>query len=361
MCRFIINTNEILENLRKAKGIVGRKVKICAVVKANAYGFGQNKICTLLKNSVDYFAVARLSEFLKYRELDINKPCLILSPLFSNELVVAIKNGAEVTVDSLETLERVERIALKFNIIAKIHIKLDTGMNRYGIKDENELKRVLERLKQCDNVKLIGCYSHLFEATSKNVVTIQRERFLCFKSIIESSNPNCLFHLANSKGLLNKENHFDMVRLGFDLYSSENSEHKFITQISAVKEVKKGETISYNANYKAKKDITIAICSAGYADGVNRHLEDFYVLINGKKARIIGNICMDSFMVDISNIEAKVCDEVVIFGKSEERVISVCDLANYCATIPYEIFTNISSRVKRVYRWRNYAGYCRKV
>jgi len=359
MCQFIVSTNAILENLYNVKKSLDKNTKICAIVKANAYGFGASKICVLIKNCVDYYAVARLSEFLKFKEYEIDKPCLILTPLYKKELVVAIKNDAEITISVNSDIDFINDIAKNWNKTVKVHLKIDTGMSRYGFKDFCEIEKALNKIKTSENIKLVGCYSH-FLNSANNVVTIrQRELFEKVKVLIEKFWGNCLFHLSNSNGIKDKKNIFNMVRLGFDLYNS--NEHKFITNITEIKNLQKGDTVSYNGLFKAKKQTKVAVCGVGYADGLSRLHAKGYVLINGKKAKILGSICMDAIIVDITGIDALVGDEVVIFGKSKESMISVCDLAKECGTIPYEIYTSISSRVKRVYRWRNYASYSRKV
>lgn len=364
MCRFIVCNNEILDNLKEVRKRLNRNTLVCAVVKADAYGFGMAKICHLLKSRVDYFAVARVSEFLKYKELGIDKPCLILSPLQNREYVIAIKEKAEITIDNCEDLEYVIGLCKNYNTSCKIHLKIDTGMNRYGIKTKEMLIKILEKIKESAVIDLVGCYSHLYNAQKTQFVEKQKEKFVEFKEIILSLGFSPIFHIANSIGSKDSSLAFDMVRIGYSLYTKgKGSEHKFICEVSSIKKINKGEIVSYCGTFKAKKDMLIAVCNAGYADGVNRHLSNKgRVIINGKYCKILGNICMDSFMVDISDVDdVKKGDEVIIFGVFKEKSISVCDLARLCATIPYEIYTSISKRVKRVYRWRRYEYYNRKI
>lgn len=353
MCEFEINLKEILKNFNEVKNCLDENVKVCVVVKANAYGFGAGKICQLLNYKADYFAVARLCEFLKIREI-VSKPVLILSPLSENEMRVAVSKNAEISISDVESLVQVNKIAKRKNKIAKIHVALDTGMNRFGIKTEVDLKKFLKLLKKMENVQVVGTFSHLYDAENEEKTSVQRDMFLKFKKMIEKQKFHPIFHFANSVGLKDKSNQFDMVRLGIDLYLSKNDKHKLKSNILLVKEVKKGETISYGGTFRADKNMRIAICSGGYADGISRSLSSRGdVLISGKRASIVGTICMDVFMCDITEIEGvKVGDEVVIFGSQKESAISVCEIASKCDTISYEIFTRISERVKRVYRWR---------
>lgn len=353
MCEFEINLKEILKNFNEVKNCLGGNVKICVVVKANAYGFGAGKICQLLNHKADYFAVARLCEFLKIREM-VSKPVLILSPLSETEMKVAVSKNAEISISDVESLVKVNKISKSKNKIAKIHVALDTGMNRFGIKTENDLKTFLRTLKKMKNVQVVGAFSHLYDSENKEKTLVQREMFLKFKKLIEKQKFYPIFHFANSLGLKDKSNQFDMVRLGIDLYLSKNDMHKLKANILLVKEVKKGETISYGGTFRADKNMRIAVCSGGYADGISRFLSSRGdVLISGKRSSIVGTICMDVFMCDITEIGGvKVGDEVVIFGSQKESAISVCEIASKCDTITYEIFTRISERVKRVYRWR---------
>lgn len=353
MCEFVVNLKEILKSFDKAKSNLSKGVKVCLVLKANAYGFGANKICSLLKFKADYFAVARLSEFLKIKELT-TKPILILSPLTQNEIKVAVEHGGEISVGSVENLKIVNMVAKSKKKTAKIHIVLDTGMNRFGVKTFAELEKMLDLVAEMKNVSVVGVYSHIYDAENKERTACQREKFLEFKNQIEKHGFKPIFHFANSQGLKDKANQFDMVRLGFDLYYSPENLHIFKANILEIKDVKKGENISYSGAYTASNDMKIAICSAGYADGVPRCLAALgNVIVSGREAKIVGRICMDVFMCDISSIEnVHVGDEVVIFGRQKQSLISVCKVAENCGTIAYEIYTGISDRVKRVYKWR---------
>lgn len=354
MCLFCVNLKEILSNFDNAKKCLNKKVKVCAVVKANAYGFGAEKICTLLKHKADYFAVSRLSEFLKLKNAGVKKPILILSPLLKEELPCAVENGAEITLSSIENLEELAKALKKKKKTAKVHIALDTGMSRFGIKTKQELERFLEKAIKLKNIEIVGVFSHLYSPTNQFITRKQRNKFIAFKNQILSFGFKPIFHLSASEGLKNKDNQFDMVRLGFDLYDSKKNLHCFKTKIVEIKTLKKGESVSYNGTFVAPYEMKIAVCEAGYADGLRRALSNKgEVIINGLKVPIVGNICMDCFMADISEcINAQIGDEVIIFGTDRKNSISVCEIAENCDTIPYEIYAGISNRVKRIYKWR---------
>jgi len=347
MCEFVIDTNEILKNLQKTKNKLNTGTKICGVVKANAYGFGLGEIYELIKDKVDYFAVARLNEFLDLKRLGNIKPCLILSPLYVEELKTALQDGAEITISTNSDIVLIDKIAKNLNKKAKVHIKVDTGMNRFGYNDFSLLRKVLKKIKLLENIEVVGLFSHFYDTQSKEVVLKQRSKFIFFKKLVNKFGFNPICHLSSSKGIIDKQNQFNMVRLGFDLYHS--NKHELVSKVLEIKNIKKDESVGYSGKFVANKDLEIAVCEGGYADGILRRLDKSYVLINGEKCKIIGNICMDSFMAIVPKNKVKVNDKVTIFGKNQEKFISVCDIAKLCDTIPYEIYLNISNRVKRVY------------
>lgn len=352
MCEFVINLKEILNNFNRAKAKLEKNVKVCAVIKADAYGFGANKICQLLNIKADYFAVARLSEFLRIEKI-AQKPILILSPLSERETKVAIERDAELSISSIERLRIANNIARAKHKKAKIHLVVDTGMNRFGLKTIAELKSFLKALNKLKNIELVGVYSHLFDAGDSQRTSLQNEKFNEFRSIILKFGFTPIFHLVNSIGLNDKQNQFDMVRLGLGIYHSKSNAHCFKAQIVELKDILKGEYIGYSGTFIAERQMRVAVCSAGYADGVPLAISNCgQVLVNGQKANVVGRVCMDCFMCDVSGVGCEIGDEVVIFGGQKESVISVCELAHRCGTIEYEIYTGISDRVKRVYKWR---------
>lgn len=362
MSRFVIYLREILNNLNRVKASLPH-AKICAVIKANAYGFGYKKICYLLRNSVDYFAVARLKEFLDYKKLDFSVPCLILNPLDKREISSAVENGAEMTISNLQNLIDIQEISKTKNIVARVHLKIDSGLSRFGLNDEKELDGLLKVLKTCSNIQLVGVYSHIHSASNQKITAYQRQKFQRSIEIIRNKGYNPIIHFANSEGLKNKQNVFDMVRLGFDLYDlGGNCSHSLEANVLEIKNLQKGQTAGYDAKFCPKKPTKIAICSIGYADGVPRRFsKKGYVLIKGIKCKVVA-ICMDVLMVDISATnDVQIGEKVVVFGKFCQSHISVCDFAKNCDTIPYEIYTNISNRVKRIYKWRRNASYIREI
>lgn len=362
MSRFVIYLGEILNNFNKVKASLPN-TKICAVIKANAYGFGFKKICHLLKNNVDYFAVARLKEFLDYKKLNISVPCLILNPLDRREVASAVENGAEITISNLQNLIDVQEISSIKNRTSRVHLKIDTGLSRFGICGDKELDSFLSILKTSPNVQLVGVFSHIHSANRQKPTLFQRQKFIRSIEIIQKKGYNPIIHFANSEGLKTKENVFDMVRLGFDLYdNSGKCSHSLEANVLEIKNINKGQSAGYDAKFCPKKQTTLAICSIGYADGVPRRFsKSGYVYIKGQKCKVV-EICMDILMADASSVkDLQIGENVTIFGKNFQTHISVCDFAQKCDTIPYEIYTNISNRVKRIYKWRRNASNIREI
>ena len=319
-------------------------------MKANAYGFGMEKIAKNIRNIVDYFAVARVYELIKLRNAGVYNKVLILSPIIDNtQILQAIKYNGDITVSSAEELEKVNRIALSHSEIAKVHLKVDTGMNRFGVKSLSEFKDILELANSLYNVSIVGLYSHFAVSHDIDTVNMQLNKFEKFINICHKRNIYPLIHISSSKQSKNPICAYDMVRLGIDLY--DNDDIVFSGEILEIKELRKGEKLGYNQTFTADNDTIVACINIGYGDVSVRKLSNKgKILINGEKCNIIGNVCMDCLFADISGIEAKIGDIAVLFGKQKENTISICEVANTCDTISYELFTSINERVKRIYK-----------
>ena len=342
--------------------------KIMSVVKANAYGHSATDIAAALqKAGTDFFAVSNISEALQLRENNITKPILILgyTPL---ELASTLyENDISQCVYSLEYAAGLSAKAAEQGVNIKIHIKLDTGMSRLGFDCRNNnlygIKDAITSAK-LPNFILEGVFTHFAVAdrtpSSEDGFTDLQSK-LFYKSIVimENNGLNIPFkHCCNSAALLlDSDKHLDLCRPGIILYGlspAYEPEFKrgFIpvmtlkSVVSMVKEIHDGETVSYGRSFKAKKTIKVATVAVGYADGYPRALSNkAYVIINGKKANIIGRVCMDQMVVDVTDIEnVSMGDEVILFGPE----LPVEILANICNTIDYEIVCGISPRVPRV-------------
>lgn len=309
---------------------------------------GAKKICYELQNFCDYFAVSSAKEFYEIRGLT-SKPIVILDPVFG-DLKRLAKAGAELTVSSQESLERIIDISEEVNEKIKVHIAINTGMNRFGFKSKKEVFETISKIKKTQNVIISGVFSHYFDAKTKEFADFQFKRFMHIKQFILSEfNLNAIYHLANSDGILNK-NGFDMVRAGMVIYT--DKKYPTITLKSRVLDIQylnQYESAGYSAVFRAKDKSKVAIVGIGYGDGIIRNIAGKgYVLINNKLAKIVA-VCMDTLIVDATNVEVKIFDEVTLIGKSKDKQIFICDMARWCDTIEYEIIVRLSERIERRY------------
>ena len=356
-----INLNAILHNINVHKSLLKPETKMCAMVKAYSYGLGGYEIAEFLQHHhIDYLGVAYADEGVDLRKNGITTPILVMNPEQGSYDVI-IDYNLEPEIYSLRVLELfANQLQLK-GIQQKypIHIKIETGMHRLGFK-EHEIDELVENLKKY-NVKVASIFSHLSSAdvpeeddyTMEQIHTFQRVS----SKISEALGYQPIRHILNTAGITYYSDYqFEMVRIGIGMVGiSANPEVKkqlqsavtFKTVISQISEVKQGESIGYNRKYKAEKDTRIATIPVGYADGIPRLIgnKKGFVGIQNQKVSIVGNICMDMLMVDLQNIKAKEGDEVIIFNGNP----TLEEFSGYCQTIPYEVLTSISRRVKRIY------------
>lgn len=360
-----ISKSAIIHNFKEIKSRAG-KAQIIAVVKADAYGHSDKIVAPILENSgADGFAVSNIEEALSLRTQGIKKPILILGYTPVNCVKTLAENNISQCVYSLEYAKLLSEYASVSQVNLNIHLKLDTGMSRIGFdlrKDTEGIKEAIKAAKLgCFNVE--GVFTHFAAADSDNNKNIsftegQYNRFSAGVEALrrEGVNPQ-IVHCDNSAALCRGKYTLDAVRPGIILYGL-TPDRAFDTNlnlkpvmsvksvVSLVKTIKKGDTVSYGMTYKAEKDMKIATVAAGYADGYPRKLSNKgEVLIHGKRAKIIGRICMDQFMADVSNIDkVAIGDEVTLFGAG----LSVDEIAEKCDTINYEIVCGIAPRVPRV-------------
>lgn len=343
-----VNLTAIKNNLAGVRKLLKHNQKLCVVAKANCYGLGAKMVCKSLNKFVDYFAVSSADEFYQINKI-VDKPIVILDPIFKG-LKKLIKQGAEFTISNFKSLRVLFHESEKLKQQIRVHIAINTGMNRFGFKTEKDLFEVLTIIKKSQKIIISGVFSHYFGANNENFASFQYNRFLDIKNFcIKNFDLNCIYHLANSDGIIYK-NGFDMVRAGMVLYSDKSYQTITLkTRILDIQKLAKNETAGYGAVYISKGQRTVAIIGIGYGDGIMRNIvKNGYVLINGNYAKIIA-ICMDTMLVDITEITAKIYDEVVLIGRSKNKQIFICDMASWCDTIDYEIIVRLSNRIERKY------------
>ena len=354
-----IDMNAMVENLNHFRSLLGPATKIMAMVKAFSYGSGAVEIAKLLEfQRVDFLAVAVADEGVELRESGITTPIIVMNPEpFSFQNMFEYK--LEPNIYSFSLLKEFSK-AVQYNALLNfpVHIKIDTGMNRLGFKREEEIAQVIHYIKETGNLIIRSVFSHLaasddpsFDSFTKS----QIDRFEILSSMfLNEFDYRILRHILNSAGVERfSEYRFDMARLGIGLYgiSSVGGKLKNIsilkTSVSQIKDVSPEETIGYNRSGKVTKPSKVAVIPIGYADGLSRRLGNHIgrAYINGLYVPVIGNICMDMCMLDVTGVDVKEGDEVELFGPH----IPVTELAQKTGTISYEILTGISQRVKRIY------------
>lgn len=350
-----INLSAFKENILKIKNRIPKKTKLLLVVKANAYGHGSIELSSYAQknNLCDYFGVSSIEEAIELRNSNIRLPIIVLGSIYpTKNFKYLLEYKITPTISSLLLLKELDRYLKKNSKRISIHIKLETGMNRIGAQPYTVLK-MIEYIQNTKNITLEGIYSHLSSADTDKDYTNQQIN--TFSTFIESL-PKTQFikHIANSYATLYYPNsHFDMVRCGLAAYGSIENFKEILTlktKIVFIKQVKKGSSISYSRTFITPRKIKIATIPVGYGDGYLRSLSNKAVVkIKDKFVPILGNITMDMTMIDITGIDAKVGDDVIVFGGSEKN-ISIIETAKKANTIPYEITTLITKRVKRIYK-----------
>ncbi|MEN8125202.1 MAG: alanine racemase [Bacteroidota bacterium] len=354
-----IDSKAIQHNLRYFKSKINLQTKLMVVIKAFAYGSDSVAVAKVLeKEKIDYLAVAYTNEGVVLRKAGIKLPILVLHPQLENfENIIDYR--LEPNLYSFKSFLYFKRLAGDRNLKDyPVHIKLNSGMNRLGFK-MNDLKKLQNVLLDLDHLKISSIYSHLAASEDFLEREFTQQQISDFnkmsEALIDVLNYKPLRHISNTSGIINyPEAQFDMVRLGIGFYGFGNDDLEtkklknvcnLKTKISQIQNINKGETVSYNRKFKAKKLSKIAIIPIGYADGINRALSNGkgYVTINDQKAPIAGTVCMDIIMADITKIDCKEGDEVIVFNHQDH----VLDLAKSTNTIPYEILTSISQRVRR--------------
>jgi alanine racemase len=356
-----INLNALVHNLNYYRSRLRPDTKIMAMVKAASYGSGSFEIANILQfHHVDYLAVAYTDEGTELRKAGISLPVMVMNPEVQGFEAI-FRHKLEPEIYNMRLLNQLgEELKQYEGDPVRIHIKLDTGMHRLGF-EEADINELIVRLKNYRQIRVASVFSHLAasdESEHDGFTRMQFEKFRRMSDLIASSfDYPLLRHLLNSSGILRfSEAQLDMVRLGIGLYgiaaTPQEQQHlmqvaTLRTAISQIRHVPANETIGYSRAGKLKRDTVVATVAIGYADGINRRLGNGVgkMYVNGSFAPVIGNVCMDMTMLDVTDITAREGDEVIVFGPE----LPVTEIAKDLNTIPYEVLANISQRVKRVY------------
>ncbi len=347
MIKLCVDTKKYNANISKIKSNLKKGTKLCAVVKANAYGLGAENISKATESNVDCFAVAFSFEGLRLREIGVKKPILHLSPYENEYLEESIKQNITLSVFEKSQLKDIAYHAKKAGKKASVQIKINSGMNRYGVKEKSAFYSMLNQVETSKNLTVTGVFSHL-SGRDAEFATFQKDKFLAM-----TENLKIAKHISASYGTrLGKSFHMDMVRVGIDLIGTGSDKIfqqtvTFKSEIVAFQKVESGEYVGYGDYFQAKGKIKVAIIRGGYADGVNRLIRNGgCVIIKGRMCKIVGSVCMDCFFADVTGVKCETGDSVEIFSEN----LPLESYAKTIKTIPYEALTQISERVVREYQ-----------
>lgn len=363
--RVLIDLDAIRANYRILKENIPSDVAVMPVIKANAYGHGMVETAHALSGlGASHFAVALPEEGIDLRLSGIEGEILVLGAAMPAAASDAVRYGLTQTVFTPEMVALLEAEAIAQNREALVHIKLDTGMNRIGLRTNEEAQRLADALKTAPHVHPTGIYTHFADADSPleggalNAFT--RQQLCRFKQLRTCFDPSIPAHVANSAmSLLAPEAYFSMIREGISLYGYPPVETSlpfvpalsWLTEVVHVKEIQPGDTIGYGRTFTAQKPMRIATVAVGYGDGYHRACSNRgSMLIHGQLAPIVGRVCMDQTMVDVTHIpQVQSGDEVVLIGRQGQRTIDAEQLARWADTISYEVLLAITVRVPRIY------------
>lgn len=358
-----INLSNIAENVVNIKKSLDKNTKLMTIVKAYGYGHGALEVAKIcIENGADWLGVAIVSEAMELRNAGIKEPILVLGSITENNIHHIIENDITQTIFSYETAKKLSKIAEKLNKFANIHIKIDTGMSRLGFLPTNETIKEILKINELPFIKITGIFTHFStsDEIDKSFSINQFDTFTEFTKKLEQNGiSNIMKHISNSGAILDLPKYnLDMVRAGIIIYGLYPSEQvskniplkpamTIKTHISFIKEVDELSSISYGRTHTTRVKSKIATIPVGYADGYARNLSNRgRVIVNGQYAKIVGNICMDQFMIDVTHIDdINIGDFVTLIGDG----ISVEEVAKLQNTINYEVVCCIGKRVPRIY------------
>ena len=361
-----VSLDNIKHNIGLIRSRLNPETKYLAVVKANAYGHGMEAVANCaLESGAAYLGVAFAEEGVRLRLAGVTAPILLLGATDEDHMDDVIRHGLMPTVFLEETLHLLQTHAAKLNMVCRVHLKADTGMNRIGFTSEAEFTEAILLLKSCPNLVLDGLFTHfaVSELPDPSFTLLQAERFCRYVAIAHENGLHPLLHASNSAAALHLPGaQFDMVRGGIAMYGCNPAGYaiegddlrpvlSWHSHITHVKTIPAGEGVSYGLKFVTPCEMRIGTVAVGYGDGYKRCLSGKAdVLVRGRRARQVGTICMDQMMVDLSDIpEAVVGDDVVLLGSQGKESITADELADLAGTISYEILLSLSERVPRIY------------
>ena len=362
--RVKIDLDAISENFDAIREKAG--VPVMAIIKADAYGHGAIQVARLLQDKCAFFGVSSMLEAMELRQAGLTTPILILGHTPVNAYATAIVHGIRPAIFHYEDALALSEAAVRLNKTAPFHFAVDTGMSRLGFQVSEESADLCAKIAALPGLEAEGLFSHFATADCDNLrrAKEQAERFDVFDAMLKNRGINIpIRHLDNSAGLMNFSRHYEMVRSGIVTYGMYPSEEvskdllalkpalQWLSRVTHVKVLPAGREISYGGTYVTTRDTRIATVPVGYADGYRRNLSGkFYVLIHGKRAPILGRICMDQLMVDVSHIpETQVNDRVTLVGRDGDEEITMEAISAVADSFNYEFVCGISRRVPRIY------------
>lgn len=364
-----IDLDAIAYNMEQMKQNIRPETKVMAVIKADGYGHGAVQIAEMMErwNYIWGFAVATLDEAVVLRTEGIQKPILVLGCVFPDQYMEMLKHEIRMNIYTEEMAESISRMAAREGKTAYMHIKLDTGMSRLGFGINEQSAETIKRISKMPNVNMEGIFTHFTKADEKDksFTKKQIQEFVWMAERLKEKNVRFTYeHCSNSAGIIDvPEANFDIVRAGistYGLYPSEEVDKTNVklkpalalkSHVAFVKEIERGTPVSYGGTFVAKEKMKIATIPVGYADGYPRSLSNKgYVLIRGKKAPILGRVCMDQFMVDVTQIEGvSFGDKVTMIGKDGNEILPVEVLSELSGRFNYEFVCDLGKRIPRVY------------
>lgn len=357
-----IDLKKYVHNIAYIKKLISPKTKILQVVKADAYGHGAIQIAKKAQElKVDYLGVANVAEGKILRLSGMTLPILVLGSIFKNQIETALKNNLHIAITSLLSFDEIEEIAIKNNLVAHTHLKIDTGMGRVGVREE-QLDEIIQKLKNSQRTILEGVFTHFAESEEPNS-DFTNQQIKTFEKALEKIKAHLssdfIIHSANSSAtLIHPESYFNMVRLGISAYGLGDPHDNNLEQVMSlkskiinIKKIPANNYLGYRRSFITKRDSLIATVPLGYADGLPRLLSNNQeVLIKGKRVPIVGNISMDQFLVDITDLEnPEIGEEVVLLGKMNDELISIEEWAKKSYKITYEVLCGFGNRLPRKY------------